>query len=140
MFNQLPSTARIWVYASARPFTPTEITDIEQKTKEFISSWYAHGNKLMADFNIVYNQFIIVAVNEEVATASGCSIDKSARLFQEIDKHYQLSLFDRSLVYYRNSKTNEVESIHDIGVAGIHRLMNNRERLTQAKVIVSGSE
>jgi pyridinium-3,5-biscarboxylic acid mononucleotide synthase len=31
---------------------------------------------------------------------------------------------------------NEVESIHDIGVAGIHRLMNNRERLTQAKVIV----
>lgn len=31
---------------------------------------------------------------------------------------------------------NEVESIYDIGVAGIHRLMNNRERLTQAKVIV----
>lgn len=31
---------------------------------------------------------------------------------------------------------NEVDSIHDIGVAGIHRLMNNRERLTQAKVIV----
>ena len=31
---------------------------------------------------------------------------------------------------------NEVESIHDIGVAGIHRLMSNRERLTQAKVIV----
>lgn len=31
---------------------------------------------------------------------------------------------------------NEVEVIHDIGVAGIHRLMNNRERLTQARVIV----
>jgi NCAIR mutase (PurE)-related protein len=31
---------------------------------------------------------------------------------------------------------NEVEAIHDIGVAGIHRLMNNRERLTQAKVVV----
>lgn len=31
---------------------------------------------------------------------------------------------------------NEVESIYDVGVAGIHRLMNNRERLTQAKVIV----
>ncbi|HEU0124432.1 MAG TPA: nickel pincer cofactor biosynthesis protein LarB [Bryobacteraceae bacterium] len=31
---------------------------------------------------------------------------------------------------------NEVESIHDIGVAGIHRLMNNRDRLVQAKVIV----
>jgi NCAIR mutase (PurE)-related protein len=31
---------------------------------------------------------------------------------------------------------NEVDVIHDIGVAGIHRLMHNRERLTQARVIV----
>lgn len=31
---------------------------------------------------------------------------------------------------------NDVDVIHDIGVAGIHRLMNNRERLTQARVIV----
>lgn len=31
---------------------------------------------------------------------------------------------------------NQVDVIHDIGVAGIHRLMHNRERLTQARVIV----
>ena len=31
---------------------------------------------------------------------------------------------------------NEVISIHDVGVAGIHRLMQNRERLMEAKVIV----
>jgi NCAIR mutase (PurE)-related protein len=31
---------------------------------------------------------------------------------------------------------NRVETIHDIGVAGIHRLMHNRERLTEARVIV----
>jgi pyridinium-3,5-biscarboxylic acid mononucleotide synthase len=31
---------------------------------------------------------------------------------------------------------NEVEAIHDIGVAGIHRLMHNRERLMEAKVVV----
>jgi NCAIR mutase (PurE)-related protein len=31
---------------------------------------------------------------------------------------------------------NEVEAIHDIGVAGIHRLMHNRERLSEARVIV----
>ncbi len=31
---------------------------------------------------------------------------------------------------------NEVYAIHDVGVAGIHRLMNNRERLMEAKVIV----
>jgi pyridinium-3,5-biscarboxylic acid mononucleotide synthase len=31
---------------------------------------------------------------------------------------------------------NRVETIHDIGVAGIHRLMQNRERLTEARVII----
>jgi NCAIR mutase (PurE)-related protein len=31
---------------------------------------------------------------------------------------------------------NDVDTINDIGVAGIHRLMHNRERLVQARVIV----
>jgi NCAIR mutase (PurE)-related protein len=31
---------------------------------------------------------------------------------------------------------NEIDAIHDIGVAGIHRLMHHRERLTQARVVI----
>jgi len=31
---------------------------------------------------------------------------------------------------------NEVDAIPDIGVAGIHRLMQNRERLSQARVVI----
>jgi NCAIR mutase (PurE)-related protein len=31
---------------------------------------------------------------------------------------------------------NEVDAVHDIGVAGIHRLMQNRERLTAARVVI----
>src|ERR1051325_2728689 len=31
---------------------------------------------------------------------------------------------------------NAVDEIHDIGVAGIHRLMSNRERLADAKVVI----
>ena len=31
---------------------------------------------------------------------------------------------------------NEVVPIHDIGVAGIHRLMHNRERLSEARVVI----
>jgi hypothetical protein len=31
---------------------------------------------------------------------------------------------------------NEVDAIHDIGVAGIHRLMQSRERLAKARVVV----
>jgi NCAIR mutase (PurE)-related protein len=31
---------------------------------------------------------------------------------------------------------NDVETFHDVGVAGIHRLMHNRERLTEARVVI----
>jgi NCAIR mutase (PurE)-related protein len=31
---------------------------------------------------------------------------------------------------------NLVDAIHDVGVAGIHRLMQNRERLTEARVVI----
>jgi pyridinium-3,5-biscarboxylic acid mononucleotide synthase len=31
---------------------------------------------------------------------------------------------------------NQVDAIHDVGVAGIHRLMQSRERLTEARVII----
>jgi pyridinium-3,5-biscarboxylic acid mononucleotide synthase len=31
---------------------------------------------------------------------------------------------------------NEVIPIHDIGVAGIHRVMQNRERLSEARVVI----
>jgi len=31
---------------------------------------------------------------------------------------------------------NRIDSIHDIGVAGIHRLMHNRERLMSARVVI----
>jgi NCAIR mutase (PurE)-related protein len=31
---------------------------------------------------------------------------------------------------------NEVESIHDVGVAGIHRLISNSERLASARVVI----
>ena len=31
---------------------------------------------------------------------------------------------------------NQVDTLYDVGVAGIHRLMNNRERLTAARVII----
>ncbi len=31
---------------------------------------------------------------------------------------------------------NDVETFHDVGVAGIHRLMQNRERLVEARVVI----
>src|SRR5438105_8453068 len=31
---------------------------------------------------------------------------------------------------------NDIDSLYDVGVAGLHRLLNRRERLTKARVVI----
>ena len=86
---------RIWIYQSKKALTDGTLSEITRQLNEFIVRWSAHKKKLDARFEIKYNQFIILYVNQEEVLASGCSIDESVHFMQEIDKKYDLSLFDR---------------------------------------------
>lgn len=99
-FATLAPTSRLWVYASARPFTATEITPISELLATFVNSWKAHGNDLDANYAIHRNQFILIAVDEAQSNASGCAIDKSVHLMQQLEQQFNLQLMDRSLVFY----------------------------------------
>ena len=86
---------RIWIYQSKRPFTVQEQENIAKELDFFIKRWAAHSKKLDARFEILHNHFITLTVNQEEIMASGCSIDDSVRFMQDLDKKYNLSLFDR---------------------------------------------
>lgn len=101
-FDQLPDHARIWIYPSQRPFTIDEKTQIEEKIAAFLQDWTAHGSDLQAGFNILYNQFIVIALNEESQSATGCSIDKSVHFIQSIEQAFGLVLLDKMNVNYKN--------------------------------------
>jgi hypothetical protein len=93
--------SRIWIYQSSRVFNEAEVTHIQQKLNDFTSQWLAHGNKLAALGEVRFNQFIILSVDEMQAGATGCSIDKSVKLIQEIEQELSVNLFDRFRVAYR---------------------------------------
>ncbi len=86
---------RVIIYPASRPFSPKEAKDIAERLYEFLSTWAAHGKPLEASFKIEKNQFIVVCVDEEKEMASGCSIDALGGLMRELDKEYELGLFDR---------------------------------------------
>lgn len=96
--------SRIWIYQSNRVFNEAEVTHIQQKLNEFTSQWLAHGNKLAALGEVRFNQFIILSVDEMQAGATGCSIDKSVKLIQEIEQELSVNLFDRFQVAYRDGE------------------------------------
>ncbi len=103
-FETLPEESRIWIYQSNRKFSDTEITEIEQALKEFIKNWAAHGTGLEASFITKYNRFIIIAVNQDIQHATGCSIDASVHFIQELEKKYDVSLLDKMNVTFKSGE------------------------------------
>ena len=101
-FNNLPDTSRIWVYQSNRKFTPEELEYIQAKTRYFLTKWTAHGTELEAGFEIKYDRFIVLGLNQENASASGCSIDASVHFIQELQQKMDVDLLDKMNVTYYN--------------------------------------
>ncbi|MXV53013.1 ABC transporter ATPase [Pedobacter sp. HMF7647] len=99
---QFSQHSRIWIYQSQRALTSQEVHEISTILQNFVGQWQAHGNDLEAGFEIRYDRFIILIIDESVAGATGCSIDKSVKVLHAIDQQYNLNLFDRFNLAYRD--------------------------------------
>jgi len=100
-FENLPEESKIWIYQSNRKFTEEEFAEIETDLKLFIENWAAHGTSLEASFELKYNRFIILAVNQDVQMATGCSIDSSVQFIQDLEKKYKVDLLDKMNVTFK---------------------------------------
>lgn len=96
--------SRVWIYQSNRPLSSQEVELIQQRLDGFTAQWLAHGHELLALAEVRYNQFIILSVDEQQAGATGCSIDKSVKLMLELEKQFNINLFDRFQLAYRDGE------------------------------------
>lgn len=103
-FESLPEESRIWIYQSSRKFSDEEIAAIEKDLVEFLTNWSAHGASLEASFQIKYSRFIIIAVNQEVQAATGCSIDSSVAFIQNLEQKYEVDLLDKMNVAFKQGE------------------------------------
>jgi len=94
-WNHLKPESKLWMYGGQRILTDVEQKQINSILDDFCENWAAHGAKLNCGFNIMYDRFIMIAVDEESAAASGCSIDKSIEVIKQIEAEYDLDLFNR---------------------------------------------
>lgn len=103
-FESLVDTSRIWIYQSNRSFSSEELEEIKQALSQFLSEWTAHGSELQAGFEIKYNRFIVIALDQTKAGASGCSIDASVHFIQGLEKKYGVELLDRMNVSFKQGE------------------------------------
>lgn len=100
-FENLPEESRIWIYQSNRKFSDDELSEIETDLQSFLNEWAAHGTSLESSYLLKYNRFIIIAVNQEVQAATGCSIDSSVEFIQGLEKKYSVDLLDKMNVTFK---------------------------------------
>ena len=103
-FETLPEESRVWIYQANRSFSPEEISELESKLKTFIEVWTAHGKDLQAAYKIVYKRFIVIALNQNLNNATGCSIDASVHFIQELEKTYNVDLMDKMNVSFKQGE------------------------------------
>ena len=95
---------RIWIYQANRTLNAEEAELLLQKMDKFTEQWTAHGKQLAAQALLRYNQFLIIRVNEGLAKATGCSIDKSTDTLKQVQQELGIDFFDRMQIAYRDAE------------------------------------
>ncbi len=112
-FNILPETSRVWIYQANRSFSENELEEITSKLDTFIENWTAHGSDLQSGYEIKYKRFIVLALNQNLNAASGCSIDASVKFIQQLEQTYNVDLLDKMNVSYKQGEFVAYKSLVD---------------------------
>lgn len=120
-FSRLSPMSRVWIYQSHRAFTDVELPALKKELQNFVGDWTAHSQTLYAAGDVLFNHFIILAVDEMRQCATGCSIDTSIHFIKHIEKEYAVKLFDRMLFAYW-----ENEAVHTVSSKDLSELYKNK--------------
>ena len=85
-------------------FQRDELEDVKSSLNDFLKQWTAHGQNLKAGYDIPYNRFIVIGLDQSMASASGCSIDASVHFIQSLEKKFEVDLLDKMNVSYKQGE------------------------------------
>lgn len=97
----LPDGARVWVFGTSRALEEKDVALLERRMPIFLARWTAHRRDLRAAWDLREGRFLVVAVDESDAAASGCSIDALMRELSSLERDLEASLLDSTPVWYR---------------------------------------
>ncbi len=112
-FDSLPDSSRVWIYQANRTFSKDELVTLRASLEAFITEWTAHGQELKAGYELPYNRFIVLALDQSQHAASGCSIDASVHFILALEKQYDVSLLDKMNVSYKQGDFVAYKSLID---------------------------
>lgn len=109
-FDQLPDSARLWVFASDRELAGEAEAAVLNAVDEFLTQWKAHGVPLVCARDWRDRRFLAIGVDIDAENASGCSIDGLFRALQHLERSVGSKLVGGGRVFYRTAAGIETTS------------------------------
>ena len=134
LFPNLPGSSRVWTYLWNRALSSKEVNEVQLELNLFTKSWKAHQKQLNASANIIYDQYVVFAVDESAAEITGCSIDASVHFMKTLQEKISADFFNRMNVLVRVGSANKLISYNDLENYRGESVFNPRiERLEQLR-------
>ena len=95
LFPELPGSSRIWLHLANRKLVASEEQFLKEELTVFLDSWSAHGKRLQCNATLLYSQYLIFSVDENIESASGCSIDSSVHFAKRMGSELGIDFFTR---------------------------------------------
>jgi hypothetical protein len=93
--SKMPGSSRVWIYQADRKLKASEVEEAARVMKDFTESWQSHGKPVYASSEVFEEFFLILFADEEASGVSGCSIDGSVRLVQDLGAKFGIDFFNR---------------------------------------------
>ena len=95
LFPELPDSSRIWLHLANRKLVASEEQFLRVELTVFLDSWSAHGKRLQCNATLLFSQYLIFSVDENIESASGCSIDSSVHFAKRMGSELGIDFFTR---------------------------------------------
>ena len=95
LFPELPDSSRIWLHLANRKLVASEEQFLKEQLTVFLDSWSAHGKRLQCNATLLFSQYLIFSVDENIESASGCSIDSSVHFAKRMGSELGIDFFTR---------------------------------------------
>lgn len=112
-FDRLPDHAHLWVFAASRPLSQPEEAELLRAVDAFQAQWAAHGTPLTSGRDLRHDRFLLVAVDEQAAGVSGCSIDALTRALRALEQQFGVELLNNGPVLFRDGDAIRRVSRHE---------------------------
>ncbi len=95
LFPELPGSSRIWLHLANRKLVASEEQFLKEQLTVFLDSWSAHGKRLQCNATLLFSQYLIFSVDENIESASGCSIDSPVHFAKRMGSELGIDFFTR---------------------------------------------